>query len=476
MLTTSVERLEGSKAKLTVTVAAEEVDRYVDRAYKELGKKYRIPGFRPGKAPRPIIDQQLGKGNILADATENMVNESYSKAVDQEGLRPIESPELEELDIVTPGEDYTFVADIELRPEFTLLDYNTFEVKLPQREVTQAELDHDLESARERFANLEPVEDRGVEANDFVLVSFVGTVAGEAYEGNTVDKYLYEMNRGLMPPEFDAGLIGAKPGDERHVEFTIPDTSSNEEFVGKTAAFDITVHEIKAKVLPELDDAFASNYGFDSAEQLVNDLKGRLQVQKDSAFNRLLEDRIRAELALRLEGEIPEAMITTRQGQMMRDFITMLEQREMTVDAYLEGTGLTMDQVEADMKKQAETSLREELALEAFSRGTGIEITEEDIDKEISILGTTSGMDPAEARERWESLGLMPVMHEQILQSKAMNWLLENVTITEVADDEQNADEASEAGTKKKPAKRTAKKKKDEAETAEAAEAAETEE
>lgn len=476
MLTTSVERLEGSKAKLTVTVAAEEVDRYVDRAYKELGKKYRIPGFRPGKAPRPIIDQQLGKGNILADATENMVNESYSKAVDQEGLRPIESPELEELDIVTPGEAYTFVADIELRPEFTLLDYNTFEVKLPQREVTQAELDHDLESARERFANLEPVEDRGVEANDFVLVSFVGTVAGEAYEGNTVDKYLYEMNRGLMPPEFDAGLIGAKPGDERHVEFTIPDTSSNEEFVGKTAAFDITVHEIKAKVLPELDDAFASNYGFDSAEQLVNDLKGRLQVQKDSAFNRLLEDRIRAELALRLEGEIPEAMITTRQGQMMRDFITMLEQREMTVDAYLEGTGLTMDQVEADMKKQAETSLREELALEAFSRGTGIEITEEDIDKEISILGTTSGMDPAEARERWESLGLMPVMHEQILQSKAMNWLLENVTITEVADDEQNADEASEAGTKKKPAKRTAKKKKDEAETAEAAEAAETEE
>ncbi|HSK47543.1 MAG TPA: trigger factor [Coriobacteriia bacterium] len=483
MLNTSVERLEGSKVKLTVTVPSEDVDRTVDATYKSLGKKYRFPGFRPGKAPRPILEQQLGRDYILGEATETIVNESYSKALDLEQLRPIESPEIEGLDVVVPGEEYTYEAEIEVRPELELSDYEGFEIALPTREATHDEIDAQLEVARERFASLEPVEDRGIDPSDYVLLSFKGTVDGEGYEGNEVDKYLYEMGHGLMPAEFDSGIVGAKPGEERHVEFEIPETSSNPEYVGKTAGFDITIHEIKAKVLPEVDDEFATNVGgFDSAEEMIADLKNRIDLQKGSAHDRLREQKAREALAEKLQGEVPEAMTVSRQQTMMRDFLNMLESREMPIDQYLAASGIDMDTLEADIKAQAIQSIREELALEALFRAKGMEVVDEDIDAELREIASSTETSPEDARKRWEELGLMAVIREQIMHRKAINWLLDNITVTELA--EETETESPSEGTKKSAPKKAAKsrKKKAEAEPAEAepesteAEVAETEE
>jgi len=468
VLKTAVERLEGSKVKLTVTVPAEDVDRAVDSAYKTLSQKYRFPGFRPGKAPRPILDQQIGKENILAEATESVVNESYSKALDLEQLRPIESPELEELDVVVPGSEFTYEAEIEVRPELELTDYAGFEVPLPEREATQDDIDVQLEVARERFASLEPVEDRGVEPGDFVLLSFTGDVDGEPYEGNVVDKYLYEMNRGLMPAEFDTGIVGAKPGDERRVDFEIPETSSNAEFVGKKAGFDITIHEIKSKVLPQVDDEFAANVGgFDSAEEMIADLKSRIDLQKGNAHDRLREQRARELLAAKLEGEVPEAMLLSRQQTMMRDFLNMLESREMPIDQYLQSNGIDMDTLEADIKNQAEQSIREELALEALFRHQGMEVTDEDIDAELAEIATSTETSAEDARKRWEELGLMAVIREQIMHRKAIMWLLDNITVTE--ETPAGETETESKGTKKTAPKKAARNKKKDAEPAEKA-------
>jgi len=431
VLTTTVERLEGISVKLTVVVSADEVDTAVESTYKRLGKKYRFPGFRPGKAPRPVLDQQLGREYILAEATEELVNSSYSRALDAEGLRPIESPEVEELDTVEPGAEFTYAAQIDVRPELTLSSTDGLTVALPDREATDAEIDLWVEEARERFASLEPVEDRGVAADDFALISFVGLVEGEPYEGNEVDKYLYELGRGLMPEEFDAGMVGLKAGESTRVEFTIPDTTSNPDFAGKPATFDITVHEIKAKVLPEINDEFASNVGgFESLAELREDLKNRIGVQKVLQHDRLKERRVREAIADRLEGDIPEAMIVSRQTSMTRDFIAMIEEQGMNIKDYVESAGIDMDTFEGDMAEQAEKSVREDLALEALFRAESMEVTDEDLTEEFANIAAGSDTTPEGARKRWEEMGLMGPLHEQIMHRKATEWLNEHVVVT----------------------------------------------
>jgi trigger factor len=317
--------------------------------------------------------------------------------------------------------------------------------------------------ARERFASLEPVEDRGVEVDDFVLLSFTGTVDGEAYEGNEVDKYLYEMSRGLMPPEFDTGIIGAKPGDERDIEFVIPETSSNVDFVGKTAGFHVVVHEIKAKKLPEIDDEFAGNVGgFDSVDDMVADLKTRIDLQKATDYDRAKERSLRELVASRLEGDVPEAMTESRQGTMMRDFLAMLESREIPVDEYLASSGVDMDTLEADIRTQAEQSVREDLALEALFRALGMEVSTEDLEAELHDIAESTGASLEDARKRWEELGLMSVVTEQIMHRKAVQWLLDNATVTV---EEPAAQDAAGEGSKKAAKKSTAKKAKKAAKT-----------
>jgi len=446
VLTTSVERLEGNNVKLTVTVPAAQVDDAIKGAYKRLGAKYRFPGFRPGHAPKAILDQQLGREYILADATEEIINVTYSQAVDLESLRPIESPEMEEVDNVEAGADYTYTAQVMVRPELTISSADPVAVVVPSSTASDELVDAQIESMRDRFATLEPVEDRGVEAEDFVLVSFVGTVDGEGYEGNEVDKYLYEMSRGLMPAEFDAGLIGMKPGEESHIEFQIPDTTSNPEFAGKTAGFDVTVHEVKAKALPEVDDEFASNVGgFDTAEEMRADLKSRLDTQAALQSSQAKERAVRDALAERLEGKVPEAMIHQRANTMMRDFQSMLEQRELTIEGYVAATGVTPEQIQADITTQAGQSVREELALEALFRARGMELTDADMDEEYALMGEAGDGDVDEIRARWAELGLTAVVEEQVTHRKAVNYLLETADVTEVDQAEFEAAEAAKS-------------------------------
>ncbi len=455
MLTTSVERLEGTHVKLTVVVPAETVDQSIAKMYKTVAKKVRIPGFRPGKAPRPMIDAAVGREYVLAEATEDVVNTSYPLALDAEDLRPIVSPEMPELDSVEPGQSYTYVAEFEVRPELTISDAKGFSVTVPSKEATAAEIDVQIQSARERFASLEPVEDRAVEIEDFVLVSFTGVVDGEPYDGNQVDNYLYEMNRGLMPTEFDAGLVGAKPGEERDIEFVIPDSSSNPEFIGKTAGFHVTVHEIKAKKLPEVDEEFATNVGgFDSVDDMYEDLKTRIGLQKVSEYDRAKERSLRELVAIRLEGDVPQAMIDSRQSTMMRDFLAMLETREIAVDDYLSATGIDMDALEADLLEQGEQSVREDLALEALFRALGMEVTADDIETELKEIADATGTSVEDSRKRWEDLGLMSVVTEQIMHRAAVKWLIDNAEVIEEAVD------SDETVAKKAPAKKRAAAKK----------------
>ncbi len=443
---TSVEQIDGHTVKLTVTVPAADVDQAIERAYREIAKRVKVPGFRPGKVPRPVIDNQVGRDYVLSEAQEDVLQQSYLAAVDSEELSPIASPEVAELDDLVAGEEFMYTAEVQVKPELTLSSIEGITVAVPTGEASDREVDAQIAHTRDRFASLEPVvEGRGIEADDFVLLSFVGTVDGQAYEGNTVDKYLYEMGHGLMPPEFDAGLIGLNPGDTTEVEFTIPENSSNQEFVGKTAHFDITVHEIKARVLPELDDEFASNAGgYETFEEMRADTKAKLDETKRTGRERMLGRNAREVLAERLEGDVPEAMVNSRNESMIRDFADGLQQRGMTIEQYVEATGYDMNKIAEDMKTQAEMMVREELALEALFRAVGMEVTEADVDEEIARFAEVAGTTAEDIRARWEDTRAIEVLTEQIMHTKAVEWVTDpaNVEITEEEPREGEADPA----------------------------------
>jgi trigger factor len=469
VLKTSVERLEGTNAKLTVTVPASDVDASIASAYSRIGVKMRIPGFRKGHAPRPVVDNYVGRDYVLAEATEGLVNDWYPRAVDAENLRPIESPELDELESVEQGKEYTFSLEVMLRPELELDSYADISVSVPRREVIDADIDAQLDEIRERFASLEPVEGRGVQSDDFLLVSFVGYVDGETYEGNAVDKYLYELGRGLMPTEFEEGLIGLEAGAETHIEFPVPDTSSNPEYVGKTAQFDVTIHEIKAKKLPEVDDDFAAEMGFESVELMREDMRSRLDLQRLLAYNRAKEKGAREALAERTSGTIPDSMIRSRGQSLETDFATRLQEQGLTLETYANMSGMTREVFEQQINMDAEALVREDLALESLFRKLGLEVTDADIDAELDDLARASKITAEEARKKWQDMGLMAVIAEGVMHRRAVGWLMENVKTVEIDETAEVAAEPAE-GTKKAVKKRTTKKKDAPAEATEAPE------
>jgi len=464
VLKTSVERLEGTTVKLTVIVPAADVDVAIAEAYAAVGKKMRIPGFRKGHAPRPVVDNYVGREQVLAEATEAVLNDYYPKAVDAEGLRPIESPETEALETVQQGEDFTFQADVVTRPELVLESADGIVVEIMPREVREVDIAVQIDEMRERFAALEPVEDRGVAEDDYALISFVGYVDGETYEGNEVDKYLYEMGSGLMPKEFDDGIRGMNPGAESRVEFKIPDTSSKEEYVGKKAQFDVVVHEIKAKKLPDVDDEFASQMGFDTLAELREDLRLRLDQAKAVAYDRAKEKAAREEIARRTPGEIPESMIHGRARSLFTDFERRLTDQGTNLEAYSYATGMTGDMLDAELEGEAEQLIREDLALEALFRDKGMEVTAADIDEELSEISGATNSTPEEARKKWQEMGLMPVIFEGVMHRRAVNWLMENIKVVEVEPTAEANETPAEPKGKKNAGKKSAKKAADETE------------
>jgi len=453
-LQTSTERLEGGKIRISITVPAADVDRYISDAYSRIGAKLRIPGFRPGKAPRPVIDTHVGREAVLADALENLVESTYGQAISAEDVRTYGQPDVGELDALEPGGDYTFSAEVGLRPELTLSSADGFAVTVPPQYSSDREIDAQIEYTRERFATLESVE-RPVADGDFALISFVGTIEGEPYDGNTVDRYLYEMGRGLMPPEFDAAIVGASAGSAAVAEFEIPDTSSNPEFVGKQARFEIDVHEVKAKVMPLLDDDFAANVGgFDSFEEYREDVRTKLDSAKSTGHTHQVEVAVLAALVERLEGEVPEEMIQARASSMLREFLETIEERGFTLEQYVEATGADPQQIQADITEQAAVRVREELALEALFRAQGLEVTDADVDQGILNLVNGDASEAERMRENLAGSGALPIVREQIIHQKALAWLMDNVVVSEVEPAVGESEESAAAATTK-PKKRS---------------------
>lgn len=427
---TSVEQIDGGRLKLTVTIDPERVDAEIKRGYREVAGQVKIPGFRPGKAPRARVDAVLGADYVLAEATEALIGKTYVQALDEAGLRPVGKIDFDDIEEpIADGTEFTYALSLTPRPVLTLTSSDV-EIKMVPRDVTDAEVDEQVDMTRDRFARLETVEAREIVAGDFVSISFESTLDGEPYEGSKIDQYLYETGKGMMPEEFENALVGAKPGDKLSVDFAVEDTGQNSEFAGKPLHFDIEVHDIKEKVLPEVDEEFAKMVGFDTVEEMREEIRSYIQSQKDQSYERIRDERLVGALADKLEGDMPEELVTARRDSLMREFEDQLKRSNLELKTYFQGTGIDPNQWEQDMEMQARISVGQDLALEALAREKGLTATEADFDEEFAGIGEALQMTAEQARKQWTELGLLTSAADQIARRKALEWLTENATVT----------------------------------------------
>jgi len=430
--TSKVERT-GNTAKVNVIVEAKKVDETINKEFRKLSKQLRFPGFRPGKAPRSVIEGQVGREYILATALEEVVNETYPLAVDSEELRTVGKVDFSDPDELVEGQDYSYTVEVDLRPELTLSSTNVT-IDMVPKEATDEEIDAQVEGTLERFATYPTIEDKDVKIGEdsFLTFSFKSTIDGDDYDGSEVEKHLYQLGQGMMPEAFDKGLIGAKAGDKLNIEFEVEDTGNNEEFAGKTMKFDLTVDELNEKVLPKIDDDFAKQTGFDTVEDMRKEIKSYIDSQKLQQWDRIRDEKLLEELSKFLDGEPTTGMIEARADDMVAEFSRMLEQQGMELDSYLAQANIDPQQYEKDMEEQAAISVTNDLALEALARHKDLLPSDEDLDGEFTKAvdaNPDSDMSTQDMRKSWVDRGMLTSLKDDLGRGRAMTWLRDNATI-----------------------------------------------
>ena len=459
---TKVEALEGNKAKVTVTIDAADVDGRITKTYKDFARKYNFPGFRRGKAPRPVIDNALGAEAVLATVTDELINSAYPAAIEAEKLAPAGTPAMEENELVQAGQPYTVVFTVELRPEVELTSYDAVEIELPFAEATEAEIDDQVAAMAEHYTTFEDASAATkMKPENYADLAIKATDAeGNEIASLTSESRLYGPGTGLLPEAFDAEIMGMKKGQTKEFTLEVPADETAPllaDQAGKTVAFEVTCNVVKKKAAPEITDEWAKEtMGFESVADMREQIKQSIAMQKASIMPRIKENAIMAQLIERFEGEAPEALVNEAETSLLQDFFTQMQRAGMTFDAYLASQGITADQFKADLKAQSADHVKEELALEAWARHAGVEITDEAITAEFAKSGAE---DPAALEKEWREAGRLHLLRTGLLRQAAIEDLMENAKVTEVDFAAQKA--ADEKKAAKKPAKKKAAKKAD---------------
>lgn len=361
-----VEKLEHNMAKLTVEVAAEDVEKALQAAYLKQRKQINIPGFRKGKVPRQMIEKMYGPEVFYDEAANNMIPDAYAKAYDESELDIVSQPKIEVVQM-EKGKPFIFTAEVATKPEVTLGDYKGLKVDKVSTRVTQKEVDEEIEKERERNARTIEVTDRAVQDKDEVTLDFEGFVDGVAFEGGKGEDYPLTIGSGSFIPGFEEQLIGAEIDKEVEVNVTFPKEYHSEELAGKDATFKCTVHTIKAKELPELDDEFASEVSeCETMDAYRAEVKKNIKERKERTGKEKKENQAVDQAIENAQMDIPEAMIEFQVRQMADDFARRIQQQGLTVEQYFQFTGMTAEKMMEEMRPQAEKSIKTRLVLEAI--------------------------------------------------------------------------------------------------------------
>ena len=394
-----VEKLEHNMAKLTIEVSAEELEKALQGAYNKQKKNISIPGFRKGKVPRQMIEKMYGPEVFYDDAANQLIPEAYGKVYDEEDLEIVSQPKIDIVQI-EKGKPFIFTAEVALKPEVTLGEYKGLKVEKISNRVTQKEIEAKLVEEQEKNARTVSVTDRPVQDKDEVVLDFEGFVDGVAFEGGKGENYPLTIGSGAFIPGFEDQLIGANLEEEKEVRVTFPEEYHAKDLAGKEAVFKCTVHEIKVKELPELDDEFASEVSeFETLDAYKADIKAKIKEQKIAEGKRKQEDKAVEEAVANAQMDIPDAMVDTEVRQMANDFAQRLQQQGLTLDQYFQFTGMTAEKMTDELKPQALKRIQTRLVLEAIVKAENIEISDEKIDEEIQKMADAYKMEADKLKE-----------------------------------------------------------------------------
>jgi len=435
----SVEKLEGHKVKLDITVDKQEVDRAYERAYRRLARQVSIPGFRKGKVPRPVLESHIGAEALKDEALDLILSPSYGKALDSQGLDPIDRPEVEVVNFAE-GEPLVFKATVEVKPEVKLGAYKGLGVELEEKPVTDEDVERQVEAIRERAAELEGAGPEAVvEDGSYAVIDLHGTIDGEDFPGGKSEGVLVQIGAGQLDEEMEKALKGAKTGETRKARLTFGDDHPNKDLAGKTAEFDIAVKEVKVKKLPELDDETAKELtGLDLAA-LKAEIRKSLEEQ---ARRNALDERRRVIVEKVVEAsevDLPETLVQRRIESRRSEMSDRLARQGVTIEGYLEMVGLDKEQWEKDLRSRAEHEVKRHLVLEAVAKQEGIETSDADIEFEMARLAVAYQEKPEKVREMvMSSPARLESLREGIILDKTVQYLVrENAAPAPDDDDDE---------------------------------------
>ncbi|MCI8735546.1 MAG: trigger factor [Lachnospiraceae bacterium] len=420
-----VEKLEKSMAKLTIEVSAEEFEKAVDTVYKRQRNRIQIPGFRKGKAPRKMIENMYGAGIFYEDAANAIIPDAYEKAYEECGEEITSSPEIDVVQIES-GKPFIFTAVVALKPEVKLGDYKGVEIDKFSAEVTEEEVNAEIDRERDNSARMVSVEDRPVQDGDMTELDFEGFVDGVAFEGGKGENYPLTIGSGAFIPGFEEQLIGAELNKEVEVNVTFPEDYNAEHLAGKDAVFKCTVKEIKAKELPELDDEFASEVSeYDTLEEYKANVRKGLEEKKAKQAKEEKEDAAMAAVVENAEIEIPEAMLTTEQRQMYDQFAQRITMQGIQMEQYMQMTGSTKEGMLEQLKPQAERKIKSRLCMEAVAKAENITASEEEYEEEMKVMADAYQIEADKVKEMMGEKEKKSIMAD-IAVRKAIEFVAEN--------------------------------------------------
>ena len=461
------EKLEKSMVALTVEVGAADFEAAVEKAYKKQRGQIRVPGFRPGKAPRKMIEAMFGAQVFYEEAVNIALPVAYEEAVKEQDLQVVGYPQVELLDVGKEG--FSFKATVAVFPEMTLGQYKGLEAPKAEAKVTDEDVDARLKEMAERNSRMVSV-DRAVEKGDIANINFEGFLDGEPFDGGKGEDHDLEIGSGSFVPGFEDQLIGMKAEEERDINITFPE-DYHADLAGKAVVFHVKVNAVKVKEVPAIDDEFAKDVSeFDTLDELKADVRGKITAEREEAAGRAFEDILMGKVADGLTGEIPDAMVEAQAQRFVDNFRMQIQSQGLPFDKYLEMTNMDVDSLLEQAKEPAARQVKMDLAVGAIIKAEGLEATDEDVDAEYEKMAKQYGMEAEEIKKYMDA----EVIREQVLREKAIRVVVDSAVAVEpvIQAEEPAQAPAEEAPAEEKPKAKRTRKKKTAEEPAEASESA----
>ena len=418
------EALEGNRGVLTIELDAEKLNEGLDLAFKKVVKTVNIPGFRKGKIPRGMFEQRFGIESLYQDAIDILLPEAYANAIDETGIEPVDRPEID-VEQIEKGKTLIFKATVTVKPEVTLGEYKGLEVEAVDTNVTEEDVDAEIKGLQEKQAVLVVKEDGKAELGDTVVIDFEGFQDGVAFEGGTAENFSLELGSGQFIPGFEEQLVGLATGENKEVEVSFPEEYHAAELAGKPATFKVTLHEIKGKELPELDDEFAKDVDAEAETlaELKEKIKTRLENDRKHQAEHAVRDTVVEKDAANATIDVQSAMVDTEIDRMMNEFEQRLQMQGMNLELYFQFSGQDEAALKEQMKEDAAQRVRVNLTLEAIVNAENISVSEEEVTAELDKMAEMYNMGTDAIKQ---ALGCVENLQMDLKIRKAIDFLVEN--------------------------------------------------